>query len=166
MKDLFSLLRKHFAAIEHIKLSLIEIHEFNCQDLFRFMDQGRQGYLTLSVLRSCLEKLQILPNPTALFLLFRRCDVRREGRLDQEALQDMMTPINSIYENYLNMKRPQFPLSAKAVSLPDEVRTLLKRLFEESLRQETKIEKVRRKIQLHDHLDCAHLFSLFNTDTN
>lgn len=108
----------------------------------------------------------MLANKTSLFLFFRRCDQRREGRLDREALQDMMTPINSIYDHYLTMKRAQYPPSAKSVSLGDDVLVLLKRFFQEALSQEKRMEKVRRKIQLSGQLDPAHLFCLLNTETN
>lgn len=55
LTDLFSLLRRHFSVMEQIKVQLIEIHEFNCEDLFRYIDQQREGYLTLSSLKRCLE---------------------------------------------------------------------------------------------------------------
>ena len=83
-------------------------------------------------LRGFLEQLNVLAKGSSLLLLFRRWDRRREGRLDAEALQDMVTPINSIYENYLRMKRPQFGVGGQP-GLSGEVRGLLRGLFEESM---------------------------------
>ena len=38
LKELFLALRKHFQRLEDIKLQLVEVQEFNCEDLFRVMD--------------------------------------------------------------------------------------------------------------------------------
>ena len=129
--------------VEKTKHELALKSDFNLFDAFRMFDKYNLGSLYKSDFEEGLNKIGVFGPRSAISLFFKKYDKDSDGKLGFAEFSDAFYPIDKIYRDHLDKKRPNYDTRNPEEAFCYSTKLDFSDAFRRHLRNETMIEDLR-----------------------
>lgn len=82
--------------------------DFNLFDAFRLFDKYNIGHFYASELEDGLNRIGVYAPRSQVTLFFKKYDKNNDGKIRFSEFADALTPLDKIYKDHLERKRPNY----------------------------------------------------------